>query len=270
MFRTTPGLKLRDYPYTLNKYYVINRADKWRRFTDENLDKDEEGKKSILCARRPHSKHIIFLATCTCFFLATLLSLSKQNTSHNVLLNISVAELFFSLCGIAAMFYKQWTWLAEDYMSVLVECDYAQFLTGLRRIYFNPKHLVIAINIFFFLLDFGVFFLLMYFNTILYLQLKDTLYFRIISVFTLLVYDYVIYILLSNRDREIETSAIKLVLHEVKEELIETLMKKSYFKRINEIETFLDTKPLFQISEGDGIILVCTNGEEKLPDVSDV
>ena len=265
MWQQVPGWRLRNFPYRSSNHYVIDRA--------------EHNNKFARVKRVQHARRFIpfltletalFIASALCFLLALTVVIIKQDSYYIKLLNLTITEIAFLICGMCCMFCRQWLWLQRDYQHIFDTCNYVQFVSSLRHDVVNPRHLIVSVHVLFGMLEFGGFVLFIYFDTETYTQLKSTIYFTANIIFLLVLFDGLVCRQLCKRDFDQFSGASKLVIHELKEELVELLIKEDFLKRKVDIEYYLNSQSIFKVVDDDAIYYVDDiKKEEEIEDGED-
>lgn len=235
---------LKDFPRITQRQYVINKTEQHKAIWGDLLgskgrftcDKDEKDA-SIVAG--------LFWISQLFHLLALVLSYSKETMSGSAILNATLLEILFAMVGVLLACYKQW----REWITVTSQRDSA--LLQNEHVFHNSAvHMsgfIIASNMAGCSMLFCGFILLYFFDQQTYTFLKSMVYFTGLTIFALSLVDNIIMAKLKEGKTLMENDQMKLLLHEVKEELFEELQMKNKYERVKVLRDFINKSKIFRL-----------------------
>eukprot|EP00794_Sanderia_malayensis_P000565 gene565-1223_t len=252
-------ITLNDYPRATNRKYVINKYEQHHAIWGDLL-----GSKGRISFHKQHRGQaiecVLFWLSSLVQFSALVLSFSKDTMSGKEILRATILELLLAMLGICVACYKQWkSW------SFLVKFDInSEHFTDNGRNSggrfegktFHIGGFIITSNLVGCSMLFCGFILLLFFDRHYFSFLKSMVYFTGLTIFVLFIVDNIIMSKLLEAKCLIQQDKVKLILHEMKEELFQELQTANKYHRVKILRDYFLTFPIFQLKQKDYIFPV--------------
>lgn len=237
---------LKEYPRVTQRHLVINRLEQQNAIWHDLLG----NRAKISCSvtdRETSIEAALFWISCFFQFLALVLSYSKETMSSKAVLKTTMAEILFGLAGILTACYKQWrSWTCksdlQDSENYLGEGEGRVALTSL-----HVSGFIIASNLAGCIMLLCGFTLLFFFDREGHEFLKSMMYFTGLTIFALAVVDNVVMNKLVEGRAVMKQDQMRLLLHEIKEELFEELQLENKYERVKTLRDYIQRFELFRL-----------------------
>lgn len=240
---------LAEYPRVTHRQYVINRTEQQNAIWSDFLG--SRGRISLRPETREASTEaVLFWLASLLQFTALVLSYSKETMFGGSIFRTTILEILFGAAGILAACYKQWrAWLnsiKSNETKELRELDEATRRNRQNKS-IHMTGFIISSNLAGCAMMCCGFALLFLFDREGYSFLKSTMYFTGLTIFTLMIVDNVVMNKLAEGKSIVEHDQVKLLLHEMKEELFEELQLNNKYERVKTLRDYIQKFEAFKL-----------------------
>ena len=239
---------LKDYPRVTHRHYVINRREQRQHIWSNIL-----GNKGVFTLDKKYRTEMIesvmFWLANIFQFIALVLSFSKDTSDSSEIFRLSIFELVFAVYGILIACFKQWRKWRNENKAREVESTSEKGREAFSGQSIHMGGFIISSNLVGCAMLICGFILLYMFDKSGCTFLRKMIYFTGLIVFILAIADNIIMNRMMEGENIIKQDQMRLLIHELKEELFEELQLCNKYERVKTLRDYIHKYELFKIQQ---------------------